>query len=53
MLQRKCIFASGIVYPAARTKETRIGISVPASHETRLLEELAKALEEIRDEIPF
>lgn len=51
MLQKKCIFASGIVYPAVRTKEARI--SILASHETELLEQLAVALEEIRTIIPF
>lgn len=53
MLQKKCIFASGIVYPAVRTKEARIRISVLASHETEQLEQLAIALEEIRENIPF
>lgn len=53
MLQKKCIFASGIVYPAVRTKEARIRISILASHEIEQLEELAKALEEIRSVIPF
>lgn len=33
LLQKKRIFASGIVYPAVRTKEARIRISVLASHE--------------------
>ena len=53
MLQKKCIFASGIVYPAVRTKEARIRISILASHEIEQLEQLAVALEEIRDTIPF
>lgn len=53
MLQKKCIFASGIVYPAVRTKEARIRISVLASHETEQLEQLAIALENIREDIPF
>lgn len=53
MLQKKCIFASGIVYPAVRTKEARIRISVLASHETEQLEQLAIALEDIREDIPF
>ena len=53
MLQKKCIFASGIVYPAVRTKEARIRISILASHEIEQLEQLAVALEEIRSVIPF
>lgn len=53
MLQKKRIFASGIVYPAVRTKEARIRISILASHETEQLEQLATALEEIRGIIPF
>ena len=53
MLQKKCIFASGIVYPAVRTKEARIRISILASHEIEQLEQLATALEEIRSVIPF
>ena len=53
MLQKKCIFACGIVYPAVRTKEARIRISILASHETEQLEQPAVALEEIRTIIPF
>ncbi len=53
MLQQKRIFASGIVYPAVRTKEARIRISLLASHDIEQLEQLAVALEEIRNLIPF
>lgn len=53
LLQKKGIFASGIAYPAVRTKEARIRISILASHELEQLEQLAKALEEIREIIPF
>lgn len=53
MLQKMRIFASGIVYPAVRTKEARIRISILASHEIEQLEQLAVALEEIRETIPF
>lgn len=53
MLQKKHIFASGIVYPAVRTKEARIRISLLASHDIDQLEQFAVALEEIRDVIPF
>lgn len=53
LLQKKGIFASGIAYPAVRTKEARIRISILASHELEQLEQLAKAFEEIREIIPF
>lgn len=53
LLQKKGIFASGIAYPAVRTKEARIRISILASHELEQLEQLAKTLEEIREIIPF
>lgn len=53
LLQKKRIFASGIVYPAVRTKEARIRISVLASHEITQLKYLINCLEEIRLEIPF
>lgn len=47
------IFASGIVYPAVRTKEARIRISVLAFHEITQLKHLIHSLEEIKNEIPF
>lgn len=53
MLQKKRIFASGIVYPAVRTKEARIRISILASHEITQLKHLIRSLKEIRNEIPF
>lgn len=53
ILQKKRIFVSGIVYPALRTKEARIRISILASHEIEKLEQLAIALEDIRSVIPF
>lgn len=53
MLQKKRIFASGIVYPAVRTKEARIRISILASHEIAQLKHLIRSLKEIRNEIPF
>lgn len=53
ILQKKRIFVSGIVYPALRTKEARIRISILASHEMEQLEQLAIALEDIRSVIPF
>lgn len=53
LLQKKRIFASGIVYPAVRTKEARIRISVLASHEITQLKHLIRSLKKIRNEIPF
>ena len=52
-LQKRCIFVSGITYPAVRTKEARLRVSVLASHEIEQLEQLATALLEIRKSIPF
>lgn len=48
-LQKRCIFVSGITYPA----EARLRVSVLASHETVQLEQLVTALVEIRKSIPF
>lgn len=53
MLQKRGIFASGITYPAVRTKEARIRISLLATHTKEQLEFFAKTLEEIRNIIPF
>lgn len=53
MLQKHSIFASGIAYPAVRTKEARIRISVLASHETWQLDLLVDTLINIRKEISF
>lgn len=50
---KKRIFASGIAYPAVRTKETGIRICILASHEITQLKHLIRSLEEIRNEIPF
>ena len=52
-LQKRCIFVSGIIYPAVRTKEARLRVSVLASHETVQLEQLVTALVEIRKSILF
>ena len=37
-LQKRCIFVSGITYPAVRTKEAWLRVSVLASHEIVQLE---------------
>ncbi|ERK02262.1 hypothetical protein HMPREF9145_0654 [Segatella salivae F0493] len=52
-LQKRCIFVSGITYPAVRTKEARLRVRVLASHEIEQLEQLVTALLEIRKSIPF
>ena len=52
-LQKRCIFVNGITYPAVRTKEARLRVSVLASHEIVQLEQLVTALVEIRKSIPF
>ena len=52
-LQRRNIFASGIVYPAVRTKEARIRVSVLATHEKWQLNHLVESLIEIRNKISF
>ena len=52
-LQKRCIFVSGITYPAVRTKEARLRVSVLASHEIVQLDQLVTALVEIRKSISF
>ena len=52
-LQKRCIFVSGITYPAVRAKEARLRVSVLASHEIEQLEQLVTALLEIRKSISF
>lgn len=52
-LQKKRIFASGIVYPAVRPKESRIRVSVLASHTKSQLDYLVNSLIEINNIIPF
>ncbi|MBO5181373.1 MAG: aminotransferase class I/II-fold pyridoxal phosphate-dependent enzyme [Paraprevotella sp.] len=53
MLNKNGIFTSGIVYPAVRTKEARIRISVLASHEIKQLDHLTTTLKRIREQIVF
>ena len=52
-LQKKRIFVNGITYPAVRTKEARLRVSILASHEMVQLDQLVTALMEIRKSIPF
>lgn len=47
MLQEKGIFTIAIVYPAVRTKEARLRVSVLATHEKDQLNTLISSLEEI------
>lgn len=52
-LQKLCIFVSGITYPAVRTKEARLRVSVLATHELGQLDDLVNALVTIRKSISF
>ena len=52
-LRKREIFASGIVYPAVRTKEARIRISILATHEKWQLDHLVNSLTEIRNIVSF
>lgn len=47
MLQEKGIFTIAIVYPAVRTKEARLRVSILSTHEKEHLNSLVNALEEI------
>ncbi len=52
-LQKRAIFVSGITYPAVRTKEARLRVSLLATHERSQLDRLVNSLVEIRELIPF
>lgn len=52
-LRQRHIYASGIVYPAVRTREARIRFSVLSTHEISQLNHLVDSLIEIRNIIPF
>lgn len=52
-LQKRAIFVSGIAYPAVRTKEARLRVSILATHEQWQLDHLVDSLCEIRKSIPF
>lgn len=52
-LQKRAIFVSGIAYPAVRTKEARLRVSLLATHEISQLDHLVKSLVEIRNKIQF
>lgn len=52
-LQKRAIFVSGITYPAVRTKEARLRVSLLATHEQWQLDHLVDSLCEIRKTIPF
>lgn len=51
MLQKKGIFTIGIVYPAVRTKEARLRVSVLATHKLEQLDALVNALNDINKNI--
>lgn len=52
-LHKSSIFVSGITYPAVRTKEARLRVSLLATHEKWQLDHLVETLKTIRKSIPF
>lgn len=52
-LNVKGIFVSGIAYPAVRTKEARLRVSVLSTHTKDQLDHLVNSLVDIRNSIPF
>lgn len=52
-LQKRAIFVTGIAYPAVRTKEARLRVSLLATHERSQLDHLVNSLVEIRNIIQF
>lgn len=52
-LHKSSIFVSGITYPAVRTKEARLRVSLLATHEKWQLDHLVETLKKIRKSIPF
>lgn len=52
-LQKRAIFVSGIAYPAVRTKEARLRVSLLTTHEQWQLDHLVDSLCEIRKTIQF
>lgn len=53
MLQERGIFTIAIVYPAVRTKESRLRVSILATHEKEHLDHLINALDEIDSHVKF
>lgn len=53
MLQERGIFTIAIVYPAVRTKEARLRVSILSTHKKEHLDFLVNALEEINKIIPI
>ena len=53
MLQERAIFTIAIVYPAVRTKESRLRVSILATHEKEHLDHLVNSLVEIDSLIKF
>lgn len=52
-LNVKGIFVSGIAYPAVRTKEARLRVSILSTHTKDQLDHLVDSLVNIRNSIPF
>lgn len=53
LLQEYGIFTIGIVYPAVRTKESRLRVSILSSHETEQLDKLVDTLNRINNIVKF
>lgn len=53
LLQEYGIFTIGIVYPAVRTKESRLRVSILSSHETEQLDKLVDTLNQINNIVKF
>jgi glycine C-acetyltransferase len=53
MLQEKGIFTIAIVYPAVRTKEARLRVSILSTHKREQLDFLVNTLEDINQVIKF
>lgn len=52
-LNLRGIFVSGIAYPAVRTKEARLRVSILSTHTKDQLDHLVESLVDIRKDIPF
>lgn len=52
-LNLRGIFVAGIAYPAVRTKEARLRVSILSTHIRKQLDHLVDSLVDIRNSIPF
>lgn len=53
MLQERGIFTIAIVYPAVRTKESRLRVGILATHKKERLDHLIDSLNEIDKYVKF